>query len=334
MLLSKDPNLEPNNLFTYIIDNYAYIGFKGFVAAGLMAMVMSTADSYINAATITLSYDIRKSFGINNWSEKKGLIFSYICAVFIGILSFALAFYMKGLLSLFLLVSSFYLPIVSVPFLLAVFGFRSSSTAVLSGIFSGLITVLIWRLYMMDITGIDSVIPGMIANIVVLFVTHYALKQQGGWVGINDYSDVNRLKQIRKEKRLSAINNIKEFKFIDFCLNNSPKRESTYTFFGIFCIVSVFSTMYSMPVEIRQQHTKIIEFIYHSVLIISSGFLTYPIWPQTFKSKTFISVAWTICLFYVLVFIGCLQVVVSDLGQFQLMVFLLSVVVLSVLTRW
>ena len=81
-------------LFTYIIDHYAYVGFKGFIASGIMAMVMSTADSYINAATVTLSYDIRKSFDIDYWSKKRDIIFSYMCAIFIGVLALILAFYM------------------------------------------------------------------------------------------------------------------------------------------------------------------------------------------------------------------------------------------------
>ena len=330
LLLSKDSTLEPNKLFAYIIDKYAYVGFKGFLAAGIMAMVMSTADSYINAATVTLSYDIRKSFGIN-WSEKRSLIFSYVCAVFIGILAFALAFYIEGLLALFLLVSSFYLPVVTVPFLLAIFGFRTSPKAVLSGIISGLVAVLFWRTY---ITGINSVLPGMIANIIVLFTTHYALNQPGGWVGIKDPSELNRLKQKRKEKVVRLIDKIRNFDIIVFCHNNAPKQESVYTLFAIFCIVSVFSTMYSMPISIRQQYTFIVELIYHSVLIISAVFLTYPVWPQTFKNKTFIAIAWVLCLFYVLIFIGFLQVLISKFGQFQLMIFLLSTIILTVITRW
>ena len=334
LLLSKDSTLEPSHLFAYIIDKYAYVGFKGFIAAGVMAMVMSTADSYINAATVTLSYDIRKSFGIDYWSEKRSLIFSYFCAIFIGVLAFCLAFYMKGLLSLFLLVSSFYLPVVTVPFLLAIFGFRTTSTAVLSGIISGLITVVIWRMYIMDITGINSVLPGMFVNIVFLFLTHYLLKQDGGWVGIKDYSDLNKLKEKRRKKVQKTIKTIYNFNIIKFCQKNSPKKESTYTFFGLFCIVSVFSTMYSLPYEIRLQYAKISEMIYHSVLIISTVFLTYPIWPPTFKNKKFISLAWLICMFYVLIFVGFLQVLISNFGQFQLMIFLLSTIILAAITRW
>ena len=334
LLLAKDPNLEPTQLFAYILDKYVYIGFKGFVAAGVMAMVMSTADSYINAATITLSYDIRKSFDIDYWSDRKSLIFSYVCAIFIGVIAFLLAFYMRGLLHLFLLVSSFYLPVVTVPFLLAVFGFKTSSKSVLAGIISGLTTVLIWRIFIMDAIGIDSVIPGMIGNLVVLFGTHYLLKQPGGWVGIKDYTDLYNLREGRKKTLLNFINSIKQFNLFTFCNNNTPKQESTYVFFGIFSIVFVFSTMYSMPHTLRSQYAPLIEIIYHSVLIISSMFLTYPIWPTTFRYQNFMPIFWLTSLFYILVFVGSLQIIISNFGQFQLMIFLLSIVVLAILVRW
>ena len=257
-----------------------------------------------------------------------------MCAIFIGIMAFLLAFYMRGLLQLFLLVSSFYLPVVTVPFLLAIFGFRTSSTSVLAGIASGLIVVLIWRMYIMHDTGIDSVIPGMITNIIFLFGTHYLLAQPGGWIGIKDYSDLYKLKQIRKDKVLMLIQNIKNFNFFAFCQKNTPKQESTYTFFGIFCIVFVFSTMYSMPSDLRTQYSGLIKIIYHSVLIMSSIFLTYPIWPTTFRHKSFISIFWMLGLFYTLVFVGVLQIIISNFGQFQLMIFLLGTVVLSILVHW
>jgi Na+/proline symporter len=333
LLLAKDPNLEPNKLFAYIIDNYTYIGFKGLVAAGVLAMVMSTADSYINAAAVTFSYDIKKSFGIE-WSEKNNLRFSYISSIFIGILAFILAFYMKGLLSLFLLVSSFYLPVVSTPFLLAIFGFRSSSKAVLAGIAAGLVTVLIWRIFIMDLIDVDSVIPGMIANLIFLLGYHYLFKQEGGWVGIQDDSALKLMRENRKLFFKNLRYKITNFSFLKFCRINTPKNESVYTFFGLFCMVSVFSTMYSTPVELRHQYADMLDFIYHSVLFIATMFLTYPVWPQTFKNSNFISVFWILGLFYTLVFVGCVQIIISHFGQFQLMTFLLSMVVLSMLVRW
>ena len=205
---------------------------------------------------------------------------------------------MKGLLSIFLLVSNFYLPVVTVPFLLAILGFRSTAKAVLIGIIAGLCAVVTWRILWMESTGVDSVIPGMLANLVFLMGSHYLFKEPGGWVGIKDGGTFEIVKKERRKRWEYYINKIKTFDLLTFCQNNTPSNESAYSIFGIFCIIAVFSTMYSLPIEIRQQYSKIIEFIYHSVLLSSSAFLTYPIWPPTFRSDKFIAVFWIIGLFY------------------------------------
>ncbi|KJV70649.1 sodium/pantothenate symporter domain protein [Orientia tsutsugamushi str. UT76] len=62
ILLSSHQNIETNNLVPYIIDSYAYPGFKGLVVIGISAMLMSTADSYINSA-LYLVNDLCKPLG-------------------------------------------------------------------------------------------------------------------------------------------------------------------------------------------------------------------------------------------------------------------------------
>ncbi|MGI4775937.1 MAG: sodium:solute symporter family transporter [Janthinobacterium lividum] len=334
LLLSHNPKLDPNGLFAYIIDNYTFItGFKGLIAAGVMAMVMSTSDSYINAAAVTFSYDFRKSLGIN-WPDKYDLPLSYLSSLVIGILAFGLAFYMKGLLSLFLMVSSFYVPIVTVPLLFAIFGFESTSKSVLIGMGSGLITVLLWRTYLLDITGVDSVIPGVIANLIFFIGSHYLLRQSGGWIKTETIISGKSCISISQKYLKRLISTATNFSIREFCKKNIPEKESVYSLFGLFCIISIYSTMYSVPVEIREQYPKILELIYHSVLISSTVFLTYPVWPPTFRNEIFISIAWNIGIVYILVFVGCLLVIVSNFGQFQVMVFILNLVVISMLLRW
>ena len=56
------------------------------------------------------------------------------------------------------------MPIVSVPLLFAICGFRSSQKSVLTGMGAGFITVVCWNVWMTEL-NIDSVIPGVVANI-------------------------------------------------------------------------------------------------------------------------------------------------------------------------
>ncbi|MDF2966168.1 MAG: hypothetical protein K0Q51_1556 [Rickettsiaceae bacterium] len=332
LLLSNNPNLKPDKLFNYIIDNYTYVGLKGCMAAGIMAMVMSTADSYINAASVNFSYDLRQSLGIK-WPEKYNLQISYICSTFIGVLAFILAFHMKGLLSLFLMVSSFYLPIVTVPLLSAIFGFRSSAKSVLLGMAAGLVTVLIWRAYFLD-TGIDSVIPGTLGNLIVFYSSHYLLKQPGGWVGIKEQEPLTLVQAERKRKLRKFLRLFKEFKIYDFFKSNLPREEITYTYLGLFIITSTYSSLYTLPEEARTNYIDIYNFIYHSVLILSTILLTYPVWPKTFKRESFIAIYWNLAIFYILICVGSMLVIIGIFGQIQLMIFLLNLIVTATILRW
>ncbi len=44
LMLTVNPNLDPSNLWIYIIDNYTSPGLKGFAIIGIISMIMSTAD--------------------------------------------------------------------------------------------------------------------------------------------------------------------------------------------------------------------------------------------------------------------------------------------------
>lgn len=331
LLLSDKPNLDPNNLLPYIISTYNYTGLKGVTAVGIMAIIMSTADSYINSAAVLFTNDILKPLNINYKKLVNELTSACLFSFFVGIIGFFLAFKASTVLNLLLLIFSFYMPIVSVPLLFAVFGFRSTSVSVLTGMFGGFITVIIFKLSGIDI---DSVIPGVIANTVFLFASHYVLRQPGGWVGIKNPEPL-KLSQERRKRRIEKIlDTINNFSFMEFCLNNAPKKEYLYSLFGLFGIISVFSIIYSIPHEVSQNNQQIIEFIYHTALISLSVFLTYPIWPPIFKSKKFIAVAWSIFVPYILLLSPMLLIIANNFSQFHLMILIVNIIIMATLARW
>ncbi|MBN8523138.1 MAG: alkaline phosphatase [Rickettsiales bacterium] len=331
LLLSNDPGLDANNLLPYIISTYNYTGLKGLTAVGIMAIIMSTADSYINSSAVLFTNDVLKPLNFKRVVLPNDLTLACIFSFFVGIAGFFLALKASTILNLLLLIFSFYMPIVSVPLILAVLGFRSSSKSVLCGMCGGFIVVVIFNT--LD-TGIDSVIPGVIANATFLTGSHYLLRQPGGWIGIRNPEPIRLIRSERKRKLKSLIKAIYNFDFMTFCKNNSPKQDYIYSMLGLFFIVSVFSTMYSIPKDIQQENNEILEFIYHTVLVSSSILLTFPIWPSTFKNEKFIIIAWNVILPYVLIFAPTLLIIISDFGQFQLMIFMLNIIIIAMMLRW
>lgn len=329
LLLADNPNLEPNNLLAYIIGNYSYIGLKGLTAIGVMSIIMSTADSYINSAAVLFTNDFLKGL---NLKVTKELLLLRIFSVFIGIGAFFLAFKTSSILDLLLKVLAFYSPIVTPAILLAIFGFRSSSKAVLIGMAAGVLTVLSFEIF--KITIVNAVVPGMIINMLVFISSHYLLKQAGGWVGIKDNTHLLAIKIERQRKIKKWINNIKHFNFLKFCQNNQPKYEYVYPMFGFFCMISVFSTMYSLPYNIRQHNAELLNVIDHTVLIVATVCFTYPIWPAKLKNEKFIAVIWSFIVPYTLIFIPVLLVIMSNFDQLQLMIFMINLIMIATIFRW
>lgn len=332
LLLSIKKDIPSDSLLSYIIDRYTYPGFKGFILIGIISMLMSTADSYINSSAVMFAHDFCKPLGIK-WVKKYELLSSQLFAFAIGICAIIAALLSANLFSLLILINEFYLPVVAMPILFAVLGFRSSSKSVLISMAVGAIFMIFWKIISPN-TDIEGVIPATLINLIFLIGSHYLLKQPGGWVGIKDPMPLIIAKLERTRKIRGLITNIKKFNLLQACKNNLPIAEITYTYLGIFIIASTYSSLYIIPEDLRVNYQEIYNFIYHSVLIMSSILLSYPIWPKSFKSENFMAMYWNIAIFYILICVGSTLVIISHFNEIQLMVFMLNLVVMGIILRW
>jgi Na+/proline symporter len=330
LLLTDNANLDPNKLLNYLLNTYTYVGFKGFICAGILAMSMSTADSNLNVSTVLAINDIIKVY---RPAWKESIILIRLFSLLLGLCALALAIHTKDLLKLLLLASSFYMPIVTVPMLLAIFGFRSSTRAVLIGMVSGFITVTCWdRLF--GYTGINSVIPGMLANLTFIMGSHYILREKGGWVGIKVPEPLIAARQSHRDGWANLIHTIKHTKVYDYLQSNLPTYEVTYSLFAIYIIGATYASFYTVSDIVVNSYATLYNFIYHSVLILTAAFLTYPAWPPTFKSKRFITFAWPAGIFYILFVVGAILVLMSGFNEVQVMIFLVNLIMAAFLLSW
>ncbi len=335
VLFRADPSiidLNADNVMQYVVDHYLGYGFKGMFIIGIMAMVMSTADSYINSSAILLGYDLPKSLGIK-FTEQSQLRVIRFSSLFIGLASLLVSLFAKNLLDLLLSVYSFYMPIVTLPFTLAIFGFRSTTKALLIGMAAGFVTVVYFELFSAKY-NIISGIPGTLVSFIFFLGSHYILGQKGGWIGIKDQEPLTALRLARKRKFYSFIQSIKNFNLVRCCQNNTPKEDRIFVYFGLFCIVAVFSYAYSLPRDTQQEYAVTLNSIYYSVLTLSTIFITYPFWSEKYRSEVFISILWNIAVFYNLAFISSLLVVIGQFNQMQITILMASLITLAVLMRW
>ncbi|AWN81637.1 High-affinity proline transporter PutP [Candidatus Cardinium hertigii] len=184
LLFVKAPLLSKDQIWPHIFTSLPSI-FQGFIAISLLAMAMSTADSYLNVCAVTASHDILGSIkAIKIIADKNKLVLTRLITVIVGICAMLLAFWKRDLLSLFMFALDFSVPIVTAPFLLAIYGFRATSRTALIGMATGIVAILAWNRCVEPITAINGAFPSMLANGLAMLAAHYLLPHPAGtgWV--------------------------------------------------------------------------------------------------------------------------------------------------------
>lgn len=330
-VLSADPGLHPDNVVKHIFSNYSYAGLKGLALAGIMAMIMSTVDSMVNSTSVIIVHDFCKPLKIKLMQSE--LTSTRVASGIITILAFLLTFTGDNLLDLIISTQSFYLPVVTVPFVLAVFGFRSGSKSVLIAMGAGFFTVVTWKIFLQS-TAVDSFIPGMFANLIFLIGSHYILKQPGGFVGIKDNAPLISLRQQRNRNINIFIKKVTKFSLLNFFKKSTPTKESIYVAVSFFCIIATYASIFTLPKPISAKYDELIGFIYPSMMFLSTALMSYPLWPMFLKKTEAIVIVWNMVIFYILICSCFLFVLLSNFASIQLTVFMINLILLSILLRW
>ena len=225
------------------------------------------------------------------------------------------------------------MPVVSVPFIMAVFGFRSSGKSVILGMTAGISTVLVWD-YILQIKVGNSVPAGMLINLVVLMGSHYLFRQPGGWIGIKDNRELIKIRKARKRLLEQLWLDIKSFNLKEFYKNNYPKGDGLISILGFYVMLSVFATTNLLPEEYRLQHLDILDVLYPIAVSSSAILISYPLWLWNWKESRFVGVFWNLIMFWVLICFTFLTVLIGRFSEMQLIVFMMNIVIISSLGKW
>lgn len=332
LVLDVNDHLESNQVLGFIINSYAYPGLKGLIIIGVIAMAMSTADSYLNTSSILISHDICEP--LNIVGEEKKLFLSKCFSLTLGFGAIMLALSEQDLLSIVLFANSFYLPIVSVPLVLTILGFRSTKLSVLMAMGAGFFTVVIWKSMAIKT---DPIFFAMSANLIFLFGSHYLLKQPGGWVGIKDKKSYYQLVNSEITEKNTRADKIHNFSFIEYCRKKFPNNGLSYTGLGIYFIIFTISTMYSTQSSLLQENKDMIIRIYQIMMVTGVVIAMYPIWPLSIRQElkeTIVQIAWPVTTFYMLIVFNFLFMLISNFGLLQFSIFSVNLVITSVLVGW
>ncbi|ODN41651.1 hypothetical protein BGC07_15430 [Piscirickettsia litoralis] len=176
--------LDPNLAIPYVIEKAMPVGVRGVVIAGLLAVIMSSAAGFLNAAAIACTNDILPSmFEMQKISHKSSLLIARIVSFIVGIGSIVFALSIKNILDILIYAYNMWSPIILIPLLGAIFGLKVNKYHFYISAAVGLMATLIWSFNFHNIFHITSNVIGVFVSFIAFVVYHTFLKS--GFVGMN-----------------------------------------------------------------------------------------------------------------------------------------------------
>lgn len=168
--LVMNSNLNPNLSLPYVIGTVLPVGVRGLVIAGLISVVMSSADSFLNSASISLINDIVNPLRRTPLSHRSGLFWARITTLLTGSFAVVFALKIKSLLDILIYAYNFWAPIILVPLIAALLGLRAPRIAFMAGATSGILGVFLWDKVLDSPGAFDGLVVGVFTNLIAFAV--------------------------------------------------------------------------------------------------------------------------------------------------------------------
>ncbi len=166
------PDLNPNLSIPYVVETMLPIGLRGLVIAGILAVVMSSADSFLNSASVAFVNDIVNPLRKKKLSNRKGLLWARLATLVTGTLAIIFAIRTQSLLDILLYAYNFWSPIILVPLAATMLGVKSSPLAFIAGASAGIAGAFCWNHLLDAPGGFDGLLIGVFANFFVFCLTN------------------------------------------------------------------------------------------------------------------------------------------------------------------
>ncbi len=161
-----NPHLENSTLaLPETIRQVLPIGIRGFVVAGMIAVVMSSADSFLNSASIAFVNDVVAPLRRKPLSVRGGLMLARASTLITGTLAIIFAIRIPSLLDILIYAYNFWSPVILVPLVSTLLGYRASKAAFAAGAASGAVGVLLWKYVWHEPAGFEGLVIGVFCNL-------------------------------------------------------------------------------------------------------------------------------------------------------------------------
>tara|TARA_B100001248_G_scaffold262736_1_gene261981 strand:- start:40354 stop:43800 length:3447 start_codon:yes stop_codon:yes gene_type:complete len=330
--LSIDSTVDSSLVFSIVVNNVLPIGLRGLAITGMFAVIMSTADSYLNAASIAFVHDVIKPLSKKPISEKAELRIARLGNLLLGGMAIVVSVSFTSILDIIFKFLNFWGPVIVVPLFSGFFGLRASTRTFLVSVSAGMSSFILWTLFIGEYSGFDSLIPSMIVSALAFFSAHYL--DRGRTVPLKLKAPIESKKPRpfslalslgRVAQYVPTFSNIYQF---------SQKRVALYgaqySTFGIFAMVMYLVPFFMWSPQGYVDRSNLVLRVVASIL--AGGLIFNDFWSE--RSQKSLPIYWHFTLLYCLPFLTTYMLFKEGASLFWVMNMSLGVLFLAILVDW
>ncbi len=145
-------------------------GFFGALVIAIIAVIMSSQDSVINAGTVAFTRDLVAPF--KTLSESAQMNLSRTFCVVIALAGITIAAWLPTIIAALLLIYSLWAPTVLVPLVLGLLLKQPGKHAAWSAMLAGGLTSVLWQFWFKNPHSIPPILPGLAASAAAFILGH------------------------------------------------------------------------------------------------------------------------------------------------------------------
>jgi Na+/proline symporter len=167
----KYPDLDPKYGLYHFLNTYFAPGLLGLMISGMLAVLMSTVDSWLNCTSSIVVKDfLRKIFP--KMSDVQELKSARIATFVIAGIAMVIAIKSPVLMKVFFAAENFWHPVILIPFIAGIIGFKTSKKTFIVSSIGAVVGCVIAAIIFGEL-GLKSLAVGIFSNAVFFFGYHY-----------------------------------------------------------------------------------------------------------------------------------------------------------------
>lgn len=164
------PGIEPNTAFLNVLNYSLPPIVKGIAISGVLAVIMSTADSFLNVSAVAVTRDVVSVLCQSKMRDKFELLLSRFVTVLLGLMSIFAVTMFDSMIDFWVYFSNFWTPVVAAPMLLFMLNLKTDMKTYLVSVAVGFVSILIFRYSVPEGYAAISQVVGAVVAFITMFV--------------------------------------------------------------------------------------------------------------------------------------------------------------------